>query len=91
MLLHQSGDLGDDGPIDPEVLRLSNVTHEDEGYYSCVAGNTLGMTYAMAYLRVVDGKSCSRSPPLLIVAFLEFPALTASSLFFSQQRQTSFP
>ncbi|XP_034235544.1 fibroblast growth factor receptor homolog 1-like isoform X2 [Thrips palmi] len=45
---------GDDGADDPEVLRLTNVTHEDEGFYACVAGNSLGITYAMAYLRVVD-------------------------------------
>jgi len=32
------------------------VTHLDEGWYTCVAGNSLGMSYASAYLKVVDGK-----------------------------------
>ncbi|XP_065089880.1 fibroblast growth factor receptor homolog 1-like isoform X2 [Ochlerotatus camptorhynchus] len=38
----------------PEVLTLENVTHADEGWYSCVASNTLGASYESAYLRVVD-------------------------------------
>jgi glutamine cyclotransferase len=35
---------------------LSNVSYEDEGWYTCIAGNSLGMTYASAYLHVVDSK-----------------------------------
>ncbi|XP_053698592.1 fibroblast growth factor receptor homolog 1-like [Sabethes cyaneus] len=38
----------------PEVLTLENVTHADEGWYTCVAANTLGASYESAYLRVVD-------------------------------------
>ncbi|XP_058467627.1 fibroblast growth factor receptor homolog 1-like isoform X2 [Malaya genurostris] len=38
----------------PEVLSLENVTHADEGWYTCVAANTLGASYESAYLRVVD-------------------------------------
>ncbi|XP_058813312.1 fibroblast growth factor receptor homolog 1-like isoform X2 [Topomyia yanbarensis] len=38
----------------PEVLNLENVTHADEGWYTCVAANTLGASYESAYLRVVD-------------------------------------
>lgn len=59
---------GDDGTEDPEVLRLTNVTHEDEGYYACVAGNTLGITYAMAYLRVVDTEEMEPSLHAIQVA-----------------------
>lgn len=40
-----------------------NITHEDEGFYTCVAGNSLGLTYALAYLRVVDGECNIRSVP----------------------------
>ena len=47
---------GDENHTDPEVLRLVNVTHGHEGFYTCVAGNALGLTYASAYLRVVDGE-----------------------------------
>uniref|UniRef100_A0A224XJ43 receptor protein-tyrosine kinase n=1 Tax=Panstrongylus lignarius TaxID=156445 RepID=A0A224XJ43_9HEMI len=38
----------------PEVLTLNNVTYDDEGWYTCVAGNSLGLTYSSAYLSVVD-------------------------------------
>ncbi|KAI5746919.1 hypothetical protein M8J77_009049 [Diaphorina citri] len=43
-----------DGGINAEVLEIHNVTHEDEGWYTCIAGNSLGVTYASAYLHVVD-------------------------------------
>lgn len=45
----------------PEELVLSNVSYEDEGWYTCIAGNSLGMTYASAYLHVVD--SLEEDPP----------------------------
>lgn len=38
----------------PELLRIENVTHEDEGWYTCFARNTLGDTYESAYLHVLD-------------------------------------
>lgn len=38
----------------PEELVLSNVSYEDEGWYTCIVGNSLGLTYASAYLHVVD-------------------------------------
>lgn len=40
----------------PEILIIQNVTYDDEGWYTCIAGNSLGTTYASAYLRVVDRK-----------------------------------
>ena len=42
--------------ISPELLVLTNVTHEDEDWYTCIAGNSLGVSYASTYLRVVDSK-----------------------------------
>jgi serine/threonine protein kinase len=30
------------------------VSYEDEGWYTCIVGNSLGLTYASAYLHVVD-------------------------------------
>ncbi|XP_075223226.1 fibroblast growth factor receptor homolog 1-like isoform X2 [Lycorma delicatula] len=44
----------DDNLKNPEILELRNVTHEDEGWYTCMASNGLGFTYASAYLNVVD-------------------------------------
>jgi hypothetical protein len=32
------------------------VTLADEGWYTCVAKNAFGMTFASAYLHVVDSK-----------------------------------
>ena len=52
IFLQSTGDTPDTG----DVLTLTNITHEMEGWYTCVAGNSLGMTSASAYLRVVDGK-----------------------------------
>ncbi|KAF2890387.1 hypothetical protein ILUMI_15786 [Ignelater luminosus] len=37
---------------DPEILELHSVTHESEGWYTCVAANTVGVTGASAYLEV---------------------------------------
>ncbi|XP_037030854.1 fibroblast growth factor receptor homolog 1 isoform X5 [Bradysia coprophila] len=37
-----------------DKLKLENVTHADEGWYTCVASNSLGTTAAKAYLHVVD-------------------------------------
>ncbi|XP_050314293.1 fibroblast growth factor receptor homolog 1-like isoform X2 [Anthonomus grandis grandis] len=38
----------------PELLELANVTSEDEGWYVCLAANSLGQTRSKAYLHVVD-------------------------------------
>ncbi|XP_014364260.2 fibroblast growth factor receptor homolog 1 isoform X2 [Papilio machaon] len=38
----------------PEQLTIFNVTKEDEGWYVCVALNTLGNTTAKGYLSVVE-------------------------------------
>ncbi|CAH2054795.1 unnamed protein product, partial [Iphiclides podalirius] len=38
----------------PEQLTIFNVTKEDEGWYVCVAVNTLGNTTAKGYLSVVE-------------------------------------
>lgn len=47
---------GTENTTEPEKLDLNDVTYEDEGWYTCVAGNNLGYTYSSAYLKVVDGK-----------------------------------
>lgn len=40
----------------PEELKLINVTEKDEGWYTCIAQNTLGETFSSAYLRVVESE-----------------------------------
>lgn len=43
------------GPTgNPEILEIQNVTHKDEGWYTCIAANSLGHTLSSAYLKVVD-------------------------------------
>ncbi|XP_018570121.1 fibroblast growth factor receptor homolog 1 isoform X2 [Anoplophora glabripennis] len=37
-----------------ETYQITNVTHEDEGWYACFASNSLGTTMSKAYLQVVD-------------------------------------
>ncbi|XP_055299555.1 fibroblast growth factor receptor homolog 1-like isoform X3 [Sitodiplosis mosellana] len=37
-----------------EELTLHNITHADEGWYTCIAANSLGTTAGSAYLHVVD-------------------------------------
>ncbi|XP_058803774.1 fibroblast growth factor receptor homolog 1-like [Phymastichus coffea] len=44
------------GPeANPELLEIRNATEKDEGWYTCVTANAVGVTFASAYLRVVDG------------------------------------
>ncbi|KAB0801376.1 hypothetical protein PPYR_05730 [Photinus pyralis] len=51
----------------PELLQLYHVTYEDEGWYTCVAANSLGVNSASAYLRVVDEFEDDTPPPSLLV------------------------
>ncbi|XP_046386812.1 fibroblast growth factor receptor homolog 1-like isoform X2 [Ischnura elegans] len=48
----------------PEVLELHNVTYEDEGWYTCIAGNSLGISYSSAYLDVVDSMMDPEPKPI---------------------------
>lgn len=44
----------DRDPDKPNILNFTKVSHEDEGWYTCVAASSLGQTVASAYMRVVD-------------------------------------
>lgn len=39
-----------------EVLYLRNVSAEDAGEYTCLAGNSIGLSYQSAWLTVLPGK-----------------------------------
>ena len=41
-------------PERADILNFTKVSHEDEGWYTCVAANKLGQTVASAYIKVVD-------------------------------------
>lgn len=40
-----------------EVLYLTNVTMEDAGEYTCLAGNSIGFSHQSAWLTVLSGMS----------------------------------
>lgn len=44
-----------------EVLYLRNVSAEDAGEYTCLAGNSIGLSYQSAWLTVLPGKSLGGS------------------------------
>ncbi|CAI9738965.1 fibroblast growth factor receptor 2-like isoform X1 [Octopus vulgaris] len=52
----------------PEVLYLPNVTYEDSGWYTCVASNSIGVTYQSAWLAVVEPPDTSSQPNQLAVS-----------------------
>ena len=45
-----------------EVLHLRNVSFEDAGEYTCLAGNSIGLSHHSAWLTVLEGIHCP--PPL---------------------------
>lgn len=36
-----------------EILVMENVTYEDAGWYTCLAGNSMGISHSSAWLTVV--------------------------------------
>lgn len=50
----------------PEVLELKNVSYEDQGWYSCIAANSLGQASSAAYLKVVDSIEAEVNPVVII-------------------------
>uniref|UniRef100_A0A336M9J8 receptor protein-tyrosine kinase n=1 Tax=Culicoides sonorensis TaxID=179676 RepID=A0A336M9J8_CULSO len=66
----------------PEILKLDNITYEDEGWYSCVAKNTLGETFASAYLSVVDEFPVDKIPQPKLHPYVNLIAGLLSVIFF---------
>lgn len=50
----------------PYSYQIKDVSYEDEGYYMCVAGNTLGETTSLAFLEIAGAASLEQS--LLVIA-----------------------
>ncbi len=73
--------MDEDGEVnnDHQVLRLENVTKEDAGWYTCMAGNSLGMSYRSAWLTVgkwrndfstLTDDDYDETPSIIIFVFL---------------------
>lgn len=45
-----------------EILQLRNVSFDDAGEYTCLAGNSIGYSHHSAWLTVFEGISGSVSP-----------------------------
>ncbi|XP_051176629.1 fibroblast growth factor receptor homolog 1-like isoform X2 [Leptopilina boulardi] len=85
----------------PEVLTLINVTEKDEGWYTCIAQNTLGETFSSAYLRVVDSLEeeirvplTARSQSLLVnvlaavlIVFFAFGGIVVGYIYHRLKRE----
>ncbi|XP_037920343.1 fibroblast growth factor receptor homolog 1-like isoform X1 [Hermetia illucens] len=64
-------------PEMPHILRLVNVTYEDEGWYTCVAANSLGASTASAYLHVTDEIIVNEAPSVASLRNQWFTVATA--------------
>jgi len=51
----------------PYQIRLRDVSEDDEGFYTCIAGNIMGETASSAYLQV---SSCRRAAANLLLIVL---------------------
>ncbi|KAF5290541.1 hypothetical protein FQR65_LT11555 [Abscondita terminalis] len=52
--------------LNPQILELNNVTYADEGWYTCVAANTIGTTSTSSYLKVVDDTTFNELNPQIL-------------------------
>ncbi|XP_068128387.1 fibroblast growth factor receptor 1-like [Hyperolius riggenbachi] len=61
----KGGGTSEINPMDKEmeVLRLTNVTTEDAGQYSCLAANPIGISHGSAWLTVTEGKDVMYQMP----------------------------
>ncbi|KRT85284.1 Immunoglobulin [Oryctes borbonicus] len=67
-----------------EILVFKNVTYEQEGWYTCVAANSLGHTAASAYLKVVEtleDENTSRNGYIIILAVIFVLVLFGALVF----------
>jgi len=50
----------------PYQIKLRDVSEDDEGFYTCIAGNIMGETASSAYLQVNSGPSSSPISSILL-------------------------
>lgn len=70
-----------------EILQLRNVSYDDAGEYTCLAGNSIGFSHHSAWLTVFEGISGSVS----LLYFLTFLVPTPAWLsIYTFARTSSF-
>ncbi|XP_044765231.1 fibroblast growth factor receptor homolog 1-like isoform X2 [Coccinella septempunctata] len=58
-----------------DVLILPNITFEDEGWYACVAANSLGSTSSLGYLHVIEPPVLPMLNPFIILMISVFAVI----------------
>lgn len=51
----------------PYSYEIKDVSYEDEGYYMCVAGNTLGETTSLAFLEIAGAGSLQQRLSVIVM------------------------
>lgn len=69
-----------------EVLQLRNVSFDDAGEYTCLAGNSIGYSHHSAWLTVLEGISGSVS----LLHFQNFPFTNTSLAVLIYQKKSIF-
>lgn len=69
-----------------ELLVIQNVTYEDAGWYTCLAGNSMGITHTSAWITVVPGTVHTCVPSSNTVVLTSTPeCATVAWLLFGKQ------
>ncbi|XP_026058484.1 fibroblast growth factor receptor 1-A-like isoform X2 [Carassius auratus] len=63
-----------------EVLQIRNVSLEDAGEYTCLAGNSIGHSHHSAWLTVYKASSSSQAPAVLRLTYV-LPSVLVCMLF----------
>ncbi|KAK9751785.1 Immunoglobulin I-set domain [Popillia japonica] len=72
------------GESDMEMLVFKNVSYDQEGWYTCVAANTLGHTAASAFLKVVESledETSSQNGYIIILAIILILLFLGATVF----------
>ena len=72
-----------------EVLQLRNVSLDDAGEYTCLAGNSIGISYQSARMTVVEGINCSVAFIYLFIYFAFATSSCCASCLFKKNRHNS--
>lgn len=72
-----------------EVLYLPNVTFEDAGEYTCLAGNSIGISFHTAWLTVLPGRYTLLPLTTFLITFLSIQQPLLKANLLCAQSETS--